>query len=189
MVTPRPYAFTDPLGASDAAGTRRRIRHAHALIYGAGAVSLLLALLDVDGPAAQHAAVATTAAVAAAMTVLVLAWRRVPDGVLVAAFPLAPLLVTSIAVLDPPLALTPMYYVWPLMSAAYFLRRRALLATYGAAVTSFAAGIPWIEPRATPIQWLTVAIVGGVIVIFVRRLTRALERQARGSPTSPARTR
>ncbi len=59
------------------------------------------------------------------------------------------------------------------------LRRRALLATYGTAVASFAAGIPWIEPRPTPIQWLTVAIVGGVVLIFVRRLTHALERQAR----------
>ncbi len=117
-MTPRPYAFTDPLGASDAAGTRRRIRHAHVLIYGAGTISLLLALLDVDGPAAQHAAVAMTAAVAAGMTALILVWKNVPDGALVAAFPLAPLLVTSIAVLDPPLALTPMYYVWPLMSAA-----------------------------------------------------------------------
>ncbi len=178
-MSPRPYAFTDPLGASDATGTRRRIRHAHALIYGAGAVSLLLALLDVDGPVAQHVAVATAAAISTAMTALVLAWRRVPDGVLVAAFPLAALLVTSIAVLDPPLALTPMYYVWPLMSAAYFLRRRALMATYGAVVVSFAAGIPWIEPRPTAIQWLTVAIVGGVVLVFVRRLARALERQAR----------
>ena len=172
------YAFTDPLGASDAAGTRRRIRHAHALIHGAGAVSLLLALLDVEGPAAQHAAVATAASVTAVIAVLALVWREVPDSLLVAAFPFAALVVTAIAVLDPPLALTPMFYVWPLMSAAYFLRRPALLATYAVVVITFAAAIPWIDPRPTPIQWLTVAIVGGVVVIFVRRLTRALERQA-----------
>jgi diguanylate cyclase (GGDEF)-like protein len=178
-VTRRPYAFTDPLGASDSAGTRRRIRHAHALIHGAGAVSLVLAFLNVDGPVAQHAVVAAAAAITAFNAVLALVWKRVPDFLLVAAFPLAAVVVTAIAVLDPPLALTPMYYVWPLMSAAYFLGRRALLVTYGTVVLSFAAAIPWIEPRPTPIQWLTVAIVGGVVVFFVRRLTRALERQAR----------
>ncbi len=174
----RPYAFTDPLGASDAGGTRRRIRHALALIHGAGAVSLVLALLDVDGPAAQHVAVATAAAITSVVAVLALVWPGVPDRLLVAAFPLAALVVTVIAVLDPPLALTPMFYVWPLMGAAYFLRRPALLVTYGAVVVTFAAAIPWIVPRPTPIQWLTVAIVGGVVVVFVRRLTRALERQA-----------
>ncbi len=178
-MTRGPYAFTDPLGASDAAGTRRRIRHAHASIHGGGAVSLLLALLEVDGPTAQHVAVASMAVLTALVAVLALTWPGVPDVLLVAAFPLAALVVTAIAVLDPPLALTPMFYVWPLMSAAYFLRRPALLATYGMVIATFAAGIPWIEPRPTPIQWLTVAIVGGGVVFLVRRLTRALERQAR----------
>jgi diguanylate cyclase (GGDEF)-like protein len=73
-----------------------------------------------------------------------------------------------------------MFYVWPLMCAAYFLRRREVLVTYGVVVLSFGAGIPWIEPRPTPIQWLTVAMVGGVVVLFVRRLTRALDQQVRG---------
>lgn len=172
------YPFTDPLAASDAAGTRRRIRHAHALIHGAGAVSLLLALLDVDGPTAQHITVATAAALTGTIAVLALVWRGVPDGVLVAGFPLAALVVTAIAVLDPPLALTPMFYVWPLMCGAYFLGVRATLVTYAVVVLSFGAAIPWIEPRPTPIQWLSVAIVGGVVVVFVRRLTRQLDQQA-----------
>ncbi len=121
---------------------------------------------------------ATGAVITAVIAVLSLVWRGVPDALLVAAFPLAALVVTAFAGLDAPLALTPMFYVWPLMCAAHFLRRPALLVTYGVVILSFAAAIPWIEPRPTPIQWLTVAIVGGVVVVFVRRLTRELERQA-----------
>ncbi len=69
---PFSYAFTDPLGFSDAAGIRQRIRHAHALIHGAGAVSLLFALPTFDGPAAQHDVVAAAAAMTAATAVLAL---------------------------------------------------------------------------------------------------------------------
>ena len=101
------------------------------------------------------------------------------DRALVLGFPLAALVVTAVAVLDPPLALTPMFYVWSLLGAAAFLRRRAVLLTYGSVVGSFGAAVPWIEPRPTVIQWLTVAIVGGVAVVFVRRLTGESERQAR----------
>ena len=75
-MTRRAYAFTDPLGASDAGGTRQRIRFAHALIHGAGAVSLLLALLEVDGTAAQHVAVVTAAVITGAIAVLALSGAR-----------------------------------------------------------------------------------------------------------------
>ena len=179
MSSRRSYAFTDPLGASDAAGTRRRIRHALALIHGAGAVSLLLALPGVDGPLLQHLVDASAAALTAAVCITVLLWQQVPDRALVLGFPLAALVVTAIAVLDPPLALTPMFYVWPLVCAAAFLRTPAVIGTYAGVVVSFGAAIPWIEPRPTPIQWLTVAIVGGVTVAFVRRLTQASDQQAR----------
>jgi hypothetical protein len=91
-----------------------------------------------------------------------------------AAFPLAALTVTAVAVLDPPLALTPMYYVWPLMTAAYssaardphHLRRR---------VRSFGAGALWaLGEEPLLIEWITVAIVGGVVVAFVDAPKRGL---------------
>ena len=169
------YAFTDPLGASDPAGTRRRIRRAHALIYGAAGPSLLIAMLADGGPLSQRLATGTAMVAACVLAVLMLLWRRAPDALLLAAFPLAALTVTAVAVLDPPLALTPMYYVWPLMTAAYFLRRREILITYGGVCGSFGAGALWaLGEGPLLIEWITVAIVGGVVVAFVEALKRGL---------------
>jgi diguanylate cyclase (GGDEF)-like protein len=171
------YAFTDPLGASDAAGTRRRIRQALGLMYGGAAPSLGLALLTDGGPLSQRLATGAAMLITSVMAIVMLAWRGAPDRLLLAAFPLAALTVTAIAVLDPPLALTPMFYVWPLMTAAYFLRRRQLLATYAVVVGSFGAASLWaLEDGPLLIQWLTVAIVGGVVVVFVAALKAALEQ-------------
>ena len=170
------YAFTDPLGSSDPAGTRRRIRHALALIYGAAAPSLCLAVLTDGGPLSQRLATGTTMAVAAAFALVMLAWRRAPDLVLLAGFPLAALTVSSIAVLDPPLALTPMFYVWPLMIAAYFLQRREIVVTYAMVCASFGAVSVWaLDDGPRLMQWATVAIVGGVLVLFVGALSSRLD--------------
>jgi hypothetical protein len=169
------YAFTDPLGASDPAGTRRRIRRVHALIYGAAGPSLLIALLADGGPLSQRPATGTAMVTASLLAALMLLWRRAPDALLLAAFPLAALTVTAVAVLDPPLALTPMYYVWPLMTAAYLLRRREILITYGGVCGSFGAGALWaLGEGPLLIEGITVAIVGGVVVAFVEALKRGL---------------
>ena len=172
---PTSYAFTDPLGGSDGAGTRRRIRHALGLIYGAAAPSLLLAVLIDGGPVSQRLATGTAMVASSVLALLMLAWRRAPDALLLAAFPLAALTVTAIAVLDPPLALTPMYYVWPLMIAAYFLQRREILVTFGVVCASFGAAALWaIGEGPLFMEWMTVVIVGGVVVGFVQTLTRGL---------------
>jgi hypothetical protein len=125
-------------------------------MYGAGAPSLLFAMLADGGPVAQRAATGASAAAAAAMAVTLLLCRRAPDGLLRAAFPLATLGVTAIAVLDPPLALTPMFYVWPLTTGAYFLRRRASLLTYACVCLGFGAASLWaIDDGPRLIQWVT----------------------------------
>ena len=93
----------------------------HAGIYGAAAGSLVLALLADGGSTSQRrftvAAIVFTGAIAAVL----LLWRDASDPVLLAAFPIASLTVTSVAVLDPPLALTPMFYALPLLTAGSFL--------------------------------------------------------------------
>jgi diguanylate cyclase (GGDEF)-like protein len=171
----RGYAFTDPLGETPE-GSRRRIRHAHVLIYGSAAPSLLLAMLADGGPLAQRLATGTAALATALMALVMLLWRRAPDGLLIAGFPLAALTVTSVAILDPPLALTPMYYVWPLMAAAYFLQRREVALTYATVCGSFAAVAPWAVDQGPPlVHCATVAIVGGVVVLFVDALKRRLD--------------
>jgi diguanylate cyclase (GGDEF)-like protein len=176
--TPRSgYAFTDPLRSSDGASTRRQIRRAHALIYGGATPSLLFALLMDGGPVSQRLVTGGAVIATAIMAILALAWRGAPDGFLLAAFPLAALTVTAIAALDPPLALTPMYYVWPLMTAAYFLRRRELLVTYLVVCASFGAASATAIGGPRLIQWVTVAVVGGVVSYFVAALKEALEQR------------
>jgi hypothetical protein len=63
-------------------------------------------LLTDGGPASQRLAAGAAMVGTALMAILLLAWRRAPNWLLLAAFPLAALTVTAIAVLDPPLALT-----------------------------------------------------------------------------------
>ena len=170
------YAFSDPLGSSDPAGTRRRIRRSHGLIYGAAAPSLLFALIADGGPLSQRLVTGAAMLATALMAILALAWRSAPDRFLLAAFPLASLTVTGTTVLDPPLALTPMYYVWPLMTSVYFLQRRETLLAYAVVCVSFGAVSLWAldgGPRA--IQWVTVVIVGGVVIGFVVALKEGLQ--------------
>jgi diguanylate cyclase (GGDEF)-like protein len=169
--------FADPLGASDPEGTRRRIRHVHAVTFAGASVSLLLAVLSDGGPASQRIASAAAMVATALVAVVMLRWRDVAERLLLAAFPLATLTVTAVAVLDPPLALTPIYYVWPLMTAAYFLRRSLVLATYGIACGSFGAAMLFAYrdgPRF--IDVMSVVIVGAVVVGFVRALTARMEQ-------------
>ena len=109
------------------------------------------------------------------MAVTLLLWRHAPDRLLIAAFPLASLAVTAIAVVDPPLALTPMFYVWPLMTGAYFLRRRESLLTYACVCGSFGAASLWaFDEGPRLIQWVTVVVVGGVLIGFVDALKSGL---------------
>ena len=65
------YDITDPL-CETGSGTRRRIRAAHALIYGMAAPSLLLALLADGGPLAQRLATGVAALATALMAVVML---------------------------------------------------------------------------------------------------------------------
>jgi diguanylate cyclase (GGDEF)-like protein len=168
------YAFTDPLNGADPATTRRRIRHAHVLVYGAAAPSLLMALLMDGGPASQRLAAGGAAFFTFVMALVLLVWRG-RDWILLAAFPLAALTVTAIAILDPPLALTPMFYIWPLMTAAYFLQTREVMLTYLVVCASFGATSLWaLDDGPRLIQWVTVAVVSGVVVIFVAALKREL---------------
>jgi hypothetical protein len=102
------YPFTDPLSPPGSARLRQRIRRVHAVVYGAAAVSLGLAALTDGGPAEQRLFAAGAMAMTAAVAALMLLWRGAGDRVLLAAFPLAAATVSFVAVLDPPLALTPM---------------------------------------------------------------------------------
>jgi diguanylate cyclase (GGDEF)-like protein len=169
------YPFTDPLGASDPAAARRRIRHAHVLVYGAAAPILLLALIADGGPLSQRLATGGAALFTFVLALLLLVWRS-PDWLLLAAFPAGGLVVTAVAVLDPPLALTPMFYIWPLMTAAYFLQRRELLFTYLTVCVSFGAvSLFALDDGPRLIQWITVAGVGAVVVGFVAALKTGLD--------------
>ncbi|MDO8188152.1 GGDEF domain-containing protein [Conexibacter sp. JD483] len=168
-----PYPFTSPFASLQ---TRRLIRQMHAGIYGAAAVTLALALLTDGDPADERyftfGAIAFTAAVAA----LMLLWREASDVVLLAAFPVAGLTVTAVALLDPPLALTPMFYALPLLMAGSFLRRREALLTYLVVVGSFGAILPAVETDAPrTILWLTVAIVGGGVLLCAVALKERVE--------------
>jgi diguanylate cyclase (GGDEF)-like protein len=170
------YAFTDPLHATSAGITRRRIRMAHVFVFGGAAISLLVASLADGGPLSQRLSAGGAALVTLVLALTMLSWKRAPDWLLIFGFPFAAMTVTTVAIVDPPLSLTPMYYVWPLLTSAYFLQRRDTWLTYAAVCVSFGAALLFsVSEEAEPIIFMTVVIVGGVVVVFVEHLKRALE--------------
>jgi diguanylate cyclase (GGDEF)-like protein len=148
----------------------------HAGSYGAASLSLAAALTADGGTSGQRLFTVATIAFTAAVAALMLLRRELSDIVLLAAFPLAGLTVTCVAVLDPPLALTPMFYAWPMLISGSFLRRREALLTYLVVIVSFGAALPWLEtdaPRA--ILWLTVAVVCGGVLVCAMALKERVE--------------
>jgi diguanylate cyclase (GGDEF)-like protein len=167
------YPFTSPFASIP---TRRLIRQMLAGIYGAAAVSLVLALLADGGTTSQRLFTVAVIVFTGAVAAVLLLWHDASDLVLLAAFPIASLTVTCVAVLDPPLALTPMFYALPLLTAGSFLRRREALLTYLSVVGSFGAILPWVETDAPlVILWLTVAVVGGGVLLCAMALTERVE--------------
>ena len=57
-------------------------------------------------------------------------WRGMPDALLLGICPLGIVAVTATVAVAEPIALTPVFYLWPMLVAAYFLSPRAVAAKF-----------------------------------------------------------
>jgi diguanylate cyclase (GGDEF)-like protein len=176
-----PERFTDPLSAVLPDGgerARHRLRVAGALLFGAGAVTLGSVLLVPDPDVSDHPPLAVCAAIYAVVAGILLLWRRPPATVLHAICPAGTLAATAAVAFAEPIGLTPCFYLWPMLVAAYFLERREVVANlaFAAATCAVSLGL-WVEPGLRAAMFVAVLAIVGVasaVVVVLREQVLAL---------------
>ncbi|HEU4976572.1 MAG TPA: GGDEF domain-containing protein [Baekduia sp.] len=176
------YPFTDPLGAADGAppeAHRNRARQALMALYLMGAATLAVTLITPDSNTSDHGGIAIIGLLMLSVSATLRVWRTSPDAVVLATYPLGIGLIAALVAVAEPIALIPIFYVWPCVLAAYFLQRREVALTFVLVAVSFAVVLRWwVVPDARMIQWVSIVVVGavltGLIVALKDRLAVAL---------------
>jgi diguanylate cyclase (GGDEF)-like protein len=173
------YAFTDPLGAAIGAGARPPewlARRSLMALYAIAAATLGVTLLTPDSDTSDHAGIGYVALLMLFVALVLKAWHEPPIPVLLACFPLGTFAVTGLVAVAKPIALIPMFYIWPVVVAAYFLRRRDVLAIFLLTAASFGVAlIGWVAPDARMIQWVSVVVASAVLAGLVVALKEGLD--------------
>ncbi len=166
-----PERFTDPLSAVMPDGgerARTRLRLAGALLFGAGAITMAAVLVAPDPDSSDHPALSACALVYALITALLVLWRRPPSAVLHAICPAGTLAATAAVAFAEPIGLTPIFYLWPMLVAAYFLGRREVAANFAlVAATCGIALLLWVEPVLRLAMFMAVLAIVGVVTAVV----------------------
>jgi diguanylate cyclase (GGDEF)-like protein len=176
-----PEPFTDPLSAvlpDGAARARTRLRIAGALLFGSGAVTMAGVLFAPDPDASDHPALAVCATVYAVVAIALVLWRRAPSAALHAICPAGTLAATAAVAYAEPIGLTPCFYLWPMLVAAYFLDRREVAANLAFAAAACALALTlWVEPGLRVAMFVAVLAIVGVataVIVVLREQVLAL---------------
>ncbi len=167
----RGYPFTDPVGAV-AAATRRpprwRLRRAWLMLSWVAVATLALTLQLPDSDLNDHDGITVVMAATAVQGVVLLVWRRPPDWFLLGLSPTGTIAVSVMVAVSKPIALIPLFYIWPIVTAAYFLQRREVLANYVLVLVGFGVALwGWAVPDARLIMWLSLAVVSGTLAFLM----------------------
>jgi diguanylate cyclase (GGDEF)-like protein len=188
-------AISDPLSGTEPGGgarARARLRLAGAGLLGAGAVTIVATLAAPDPDPSDRRGLLICAAVFALVALGLAAWRQAPDLVLRAICPLGTVATTVTVALAAPVGLTPIFYLWPMVLAAYFLSRREVAINFAFALAACALALAaWVPPPLRESTFIAVAAIVGVVtgVVFslreeIRKLvTRLGELATRDSLT------
>jgi diguanylate cyclase (GGDEF)-like protein len=167
----RPERFSDPLSATqpDAErSAREHLRLAGTLLFGAGAVTLAAVLAAPDPDPSDHPALAACALVYALIAFVWFAWSNPPTAALHAICPLGTVAATAGLAFAEPIGLFPIFYLWPLLVAAYFLRREEVAANFAfAALCCGLALALWADPVLRVATFIAVLAIVGVVSAIV----------------------
>jgi diguanylate cyclase (GGDEF)-like protein len=173
------YRFTDPLGAASDEGrpAAALVRRALMALYAVGSLTLFITLATPDSDTSDHGGILTVALAMAGIALLLAAVKHPPPDLLLALFPVGPLAISVLVAVAKPLALVPMFYIWPVVLSAYFLQRRQVAAMFALVAIGFGVAlVGWVEPDARLIQWVSVIIVSAVLAVLVVALKEGLDR-------------
>lgn len=83
--------------------------------------------------------------------------------------------ITVIVAISRPIGATPAFYLWPVLTAAYFLRRRDLAVVLGLFVVSFAGALWWNDQHVgRALTYVPMLLVVGGVTGLVRLLRESL---------------
>jgi diguanylate cyclase (GGDEF)-like protein len=171
------YPFTDPLGAAVGPGRTATwlLRRALSACFALGTIPLGVTLLR-PGIDTSDTAIAVVGLLMLSASVLLAVWRTPPTAVLLASFPAGVVLVSGLVAVAKPLALIPVFYIWPVALAAYFLQRRHVVANFLVMVVAFAIALAgWVDPAARVIELVSVIVAGAVIGVLIVALKERLD--------------
>jgi diguanylate cyclase (GGDEF)-like protein len=175
-----PERISDPLSAGEPDGgvrARARLRLAGALLFAAGAVTLVTVLLAPDPDTSDHAALAACGGAYAAVALVLALWRRPPDLVLHAICPLGTVATTAALAFAEPVGLVPIFYLWPILVAAYFLSREEVGANFAfAAVCCGVTLALWVDPELRSATFMVVMAMVGVVTSVILSLRGQVRR-------------
>ncbi len=191
------HAISDPLlpgGARDELATRSRLRLAGAVRFGAGAATLAGGLASPDPDTSDHVPLVACGVAFALVALILLVWRRPPAPVLHAICPLGSVATAAVTAYAEPVGLTPVFFVWPLLIAAYFFNRRALVLNFAFALALCALVLAVaVDPVLRTAMFLGVVGLAGSVTVIVATLREqvvaavaALEARAALDPLTQA---
>jgi hypothetical protein len=185
--------FTDPLSAVLPDGGERardRLRLAGALLFGAGSLTLAAVLAAPDPDTSDHGTLGACAAAFGLIAILLVLWRTPPRAVLHAICPVGTIAATAAVAFAEPIGLTPIFYLWPMLVAAYFLERREVAANllFVAASCGLALAL-WTEPVLRVAMFTAVLAIVGVVTAVVVVLREGCSRSCCGCARWRATTR
>jgi diguanylate cyclase (GGDEF)-like protein len=107
---------------------------------------------------------------------------RVPDWMLLATPPLGTLLLTAVMSIEGTTSGTPFFYLWPMLLAAYFFKRREVVLNFVLVCVSFALALAlWVPVRdGSLIMFLDTVVAVGVVAGLVFMLKTQVGRLVTG---------
>ena len=160
---------------------RARLRLVSAVLLFAGALTLIAVLAAPDPDPSDHGALIACAVAYAVLGLALVFWRTPPDAVLRGLCPLGTLCATAALVVAEPIGLIPVYYLWPMLVAAYFLDRREVVANLVFALVACGATLLlWVDPVLRLASFLAVASILvlslGVVVVLREQVLALVTR-------------
>jgi diguanylate cyclase (GGDEF)-like protein len=163
--------FQDPLSAAYPDGdvrARVRLRLAGALLFASGALTMGAILAAPDPDPSDHVALGGCAVAYALIALALVLWRRPHDAVLHAICPVGTVATTAAVAFAEPVGLTPIFYLWPMIVAAYFLPRREVAANFALLAAACALALAlWCDPILRLATFMAVVAIVGVVTIVI----------------------
>jgi diguanylate cyclase (GGDEF)-like protein len=150
-------------------------RRALLMGYVIGAATLGVTLLTPDSDTSDHRGILIIALLMLLGAALLQGVPHPPDWLLLALFPGGIVLVSALVAVARPIALIPIFYIWPLALSAYFLQRREVVLNYLLVALGFGVAlVGWVTPDARLIQWVSIVVVGAVLSVLIVALKEGL---------------